>query len=608
MQQQLLARGWSPGRIAALLESEPEPEAQPAALAPDQQQLLRGGTRRRNTAAVVVSPRGGRPRRPREPEPEPEPELQIGLDLGPRARRRALIAAGIDPHARPSAASAAATAAARRRDRAAMRRAAPPGARPPVSDENRPKPPAGTRRAQRLTRASVYLRIRPLAQSGGHADADADADADTTAATGAAADGDAASQDSGGGGGTPAAAAVRKQLECWDDTSVTIATEYMFSTGEAEYRFPKKVFGPEVDQDGVWRGAGGPELVGHFTRFGGHNVIYFAYGQTGAGKTHTMLGTDVSLLSPVFDPGWGIFPRACAAVFETMARASRPYLLTASAVEFYMCQCLDLLDAAGSDAPPLQVDGTTHAVAGAKRVALSGVADLLPFLAQVQTNRTTRSTAMNRAEGEHGGSSRSHAALILRLTQLDEAREHVCTTSFTLMDLAGAERPSKTHEKRFSGGEMLKFLLESQGTTKPGGGRVGDPLNRPTKIVEIPTGCQALVINTELHGVGAEVLRATERHLKGQPYQPPKQLITPAVKFLAACFDGTAMCHMMVCVSSAGRNGWETWFSLQYGTDLAGLRAPIRPVATEPFERACAAAAREARLARGELEESAKNK
>ena len=167
---------------------------------------------------------------------------------------------------------------------------------------------------------------------------------------------------------------------------------------------------------------------------------------------------------------------------------------------------------------------------------------------------------------------------------------------------------SKTNEKRFSGGEMLMFLLESQGTTKPGGGRVGDPLNRPTKIAAIPTGCQALVINMELHGVGAEVLKATDCHLKGRPYLPPKQLVTPAVKFLAACFDGTAMCHMMVCVSSAGQNGWETWFSLQYGTDLAGLRAPINAQPGTPFEQACAAAARAARQARAELDGSAKNK
>lgn len=150
--------------------------------------------------------------------------------------------------------------------------------------------------------------------------------------------------------------------------------------------------------------------------------------------------------------------------------------------------------------------------------------------------------------------------------------------------------------------------MNKDGTSKAGGGRVGDPLNRPTTIPEIPIGCQALVINMELYGVGAEVLKATECHCKGQKYRPPKQLTTPAVKFLTACFDGTAVAHMCVCVSPAGQNGWETWFSLQYGTDLAGLRAPIQAQKGVPYSRACAEAASAARTARVEFDESARNK
>ena len=39
-----------------------------------------------------------------------------------------------------------------------------------------------------------------------------------------------------------------------------------------------------------------------------------------------------------------------------------------------------------------------------------------------------------------------------------------------------------------TGGEMLLYLMNKDGTSKAGGGRVGDPLNRPTTIPEIPTG------------------------------------------------------------------------------------------------------------------------
>ena len=31
-------------------------------------------------------------------------------------------------------------------------------------------------------------------------------------------------------------------------------------------------------------------------------------------------------------------------------------------------------------------------------------------------------------------------------------------------------------------------------------------------------------------------------------------------------------------VTQAPSNGWETWFSLQYGTDLSKLRAPVKKI------------------------------
>ena len=49
-------------------------------------------------------------------------------------------------------------------------------------------------------------------------------------------------------------------------------------------------------------------------------------------------------------------------------------------------------------------------------------------------------------------------------------------------------------------------------------------------------------------------------------------------------------------------------FSLQYGTDLAGLRAPIQAQKGVPYSRACAEAADAATAARVEFDGSAKNK
>ena len=41
-------------------------------------------------------------------------------------------------------------------------------------------------------------------------------------------------------------AAVAKSMDHWDDTSITLNTQYMFSKGEARYTFPKKVFKPDA--------------------------------------------------------------------------------------------------------------------------------------------------------------------------------------------------------------------------------------------------------------------------------------------------------------------------------------------------------------------------
>jgi hypothetical protein len=76
-------------------------------------------------------------------------------------------------------------------------------------------------------------------------------------------------------------------------------------------------------------------------------------------------------------------------------------------------------------------------------------------MVSVREHRTTRATKMNPsakaaaarggaagAAAAHGGSSRSHCALQCTLRQVDRSSRDVRVTSFTCMDLAGAERPS----------------------------------------------------------------------------------------------------------------------------------------------------------------------
>jgi hypothetical protein len=365
----------------------------------------------------------------------------------------------------------------------------------------------------------------------------------------------------------------------------------MFSKGEAKYAFPKQVLGPECTQQEV-ADATAPDLVEAFTQEN-YNVLFFAYGQTGTGKTHTMFGTDASLKSSTFHDDWGIFPRVCDMTFASMReKTGTKFVITASAIEFHMGECVDLLGEHG----PVQIDQATHEPAGNTCVELHEPGDLMAFLAQVMANRTTRATKMNE------GSSRSHAALMLDLMQVDvESNEYVKTT-FTLVDLAGAERPSKASEgERMTGGMCMEFLpklLELKAS-----GQITEEKYKQL----VPVGAQGLVINHELFNLGTEVLKATEQHKKKKPYQAPKAMVTPTIKFLSAILDGKAMLRMCVCLSSAGQNGWETWFSLQNGTDLSKLRAPLHAQKPQDLDKLIKTATANAEKAKKEFEKSAMN-
>lgn len=67
---------------------------------------------------------------------------------------------------------------------------------------------------------------------------------------------------------------------------------------------------------------------------------------------------------------------------------------------------------------------------------------------------------MNKADAGHSGSSRSHASLILTLWQLND--EKYQKSQFTLVDLAGAERPDKTGGERVSGMDAMMAIYSGK--------------------------------------------------------------------------------------------------------------------------------------------------
>ena len=384
----------------------------------------------------------------------------------------------------------------------------------------------------RLTRSNVFCRIRPFASFGGHAETDE---------------------------------VQAKQLDSWDASSVSVATQYMFSKGSNTYSFPRAVFPPEATQKEVFDSVA-PSVVSALTQEKGNNVVMFAYGQTGTGKTHTMFGPDDSLESGTFDERWGLFPRLVHAIFDETNKSTNKFIITASAVEFYLTMAYDLLNTNA----PILID-RDHKPSGNTVVQFNDVSDLMPFLTKVRTCRTSSSTQMNSKTKDHDGSSRSHAALIVNILQLNATKDKYYETTLTLMDLAGAERPDKKLRQP-TAKEKKADNFVTMLTTTGGGSSSNYPDMHDQKISERT---QANVINFELTMLSAEIRKAGESHKKGRKYSPPLQNCPDMIKFLGSCFKGNDLMSMMVALSPSGNNGWETWFSCQYGTDLSKLSAPI---------------------------------
>ncbi|KAG7235186.1 hypothetical protein INR49_003097 [Caranx melampygus] len=168
----------------------------------------------------------------------------------------------------------------------------------------------------------------------------------------------------------------------------------------------------------------------------GFNCTVFAYGATGAGKTHTMLGSQN-------DPG--VMYRTMKELFRRMddAKEEKVFTVAFSYLEVYNEQIRDLLANAG----PLAVREDSS-----KGVVVQGLTlhqpksaeHILEALDSGNRNRTQHPTDMNAT------SSRSHAVFQIYLRQQDKTASlnpNVCVAKMSLIDLAGSERASATNAK-----------------------------------------------------------------------------------------------------------------------------------------------------------------
>ncbi|KAK2837212.1 hypothetical protein Q5P01_014424 [Channa striata] len=203
------------------------------------------------------------------------------------------------------------------------------------------------------------------------------------------------------------------------------------------------VFGEESSNEEVYQRTAYP-LVQHMLN--GGKATCFAYGQTGAGKTHTMLGP--SPRRP------GLYTLAVRDIFAHLSttHTHSPLLVYVSFFEIYCGQLYDLLDHRKRLFAREDGQKVVH-ITGLHYVRVDSVSSLLEVILQGTEERTQGISGVNPL------SSRSHALLQIQLRGLNEE----AAGRMWFVDLAGSERASDTKEpdrqSRMEGAEINQSLL-----------------------------------------------------------------------------------------------------------------------------------------------------
>ncbi|XP_056646406.1 kinesin-like protein KIF3A isoform X1 [Diorhabda sublineata] len=175
----------------------------------------------------------------------------------------------------------------------------------------------------------------------------------------------------------------------------------------------------------------------------GYNGTVFAYGQTGTGKTYTMVGNH---LVPELK---GIVPNTFSHIFSQIARASeeKSFVVKATYLEIYNEEVRDLL--AQNPTKKLAIRERKDIGVYVKDLmgfTVDSIQAVTELINRGNKNRITRSTLMNDV------SSRSHAIFTVTIESKNRQDNKTTVGKLNLVDLAGSERASRTQAT----GERLK--------------------------------------------------------------------------------------------------------------------------------------------------------
>ena len=253
----------------------------------------------------------------------------------------------------------------------------------------------------------------------------------------------------------------------------------------------------------------------------GYNGTVFAYGQTGAGKSYTMMGSDIDN-----EESKGIIPRIVEQIFTSILASpgNIEYTVRVSYMEIYMERIRDLLQPSNDNLPVHEEKSRGVYVKGLLEIYVSSVQEVYEVMRRGGTARATAATNMNQE------SSRSHSIFVITITQKNVETGSAKSGQLFLVDLAGSEKVGKT-------------------------GASGQTLEEAKKI------------NKSLSALGMVINSLTDGKSTHIPYRDSK-----LTRILQESLGGNSRTTLIVNCSPSSYNGEETLGTLRFGVRAKAIK------------------------------------
>lgn len=309
-----------------------------------------------------------------------------------------------------------------------------------------------------------------------------------------------------------------KSVHVIDDSTIKIEEKEASTTFKYD-----RVFGTDTTQESVYDSVGKNTLEDFFKGFNG---TILAYGQTGAGKSHTMFGVLKGAKS-----GLGLIPRMAENIFKHIAvgPADVQYTVGISLMEIYKEHIIDLLNPHGKSTEYVIHQDSVNGVyvKGLSHAFVSTPEEMDHIFWEGYQMRKKGATAMN------SESSRSHAIFQVTLTQNNAADGEFKKSNLFLVDLAGSEKFDRA-------------------------GSLGNTLEEAKKI------------NQSLSTLGLVINSLTDPKCAYVPYRDSK-----LTRILQESLGGNSRTTLIVNVSPASTSTSESMSTLRFGTRAKNIRNSV---------------------------------